>query len=60
MSLDLTFRPVKAEDKSRILDFTRFDPQTGAREPITSDEWREKAVWEMAGDHGRDVAVAIT
>jgi hypothetical protein len=41
----------------RILDFTRFNPQTGAREPITSDERMEKAVWEMAADHERDVAV---
>jgi Flp pilus assembly protein TadD len=40
-----------------ILDFTRFNPQTGQREPITSDERRVKAVWEMAGDSGRDVAV---
>jgi len=41
----------------RILDFTRFNPVTGVREPITSDERLEKAVWEMAGDNGRDVAV---
>ena len=41
----------------RILDFTRFNPKTGAREPITSDERLEKAVWEMANDNGRDVAV---
>jgi Flp pilus assembly protein TadD len=41
----------------RILDFTRFNPVTGVREPITSDERLEKAVWEMAGDAGRDVAV---
>src|SRR5688572_19030104 len=41
----------------RILDFTRFHPTTGQREPITSDERRVKAVWEMAGDSGRDVAV---
>jgi len=41
----------------RILDFTRFNPVTGVREPITSDERIEKAVWEMANDHGRDVAV---
>jgi Flp pilus assembly protein TadD len=41
----------------RILDFTRFNPRTGAREPVTSDERLEKAVWEMAGDHGREVAV---
>ena len=43
--------------RHRVLDFTRFNPQTGAREPITSDERQEKAVWEMAGDHGREVAV---
>jgi tetratricopeptide (TPR) repeat protein len=43
--------------RHRILDFTRFNPETGAREPITSDERVEKAVWEMAGDNGRDVAV---
>ncbi|HEX9188404.1 MAG TPA: alkaline phosphatase family protein, partial [Vicinamibacteria bacterium] len=43
--------------RHRVLDFTRFNPQTGAREPITSDERLEKAVWEMAGDHGKDVAV---
>jgi Flp pilus assembly protein TadD len=41
----------------RILDFTRFNPATGVREPITSDERRVKAVWEMAGESGRDVAV---
>jgi Flp pilus assembly protein TadD len=41
----------------RILDFTRFNPATGAREPITSDERRAKAVWEMAGQSDRDVAV---
>ena len=41
----------------RILDFTRFNPTTGVREPITSDERLEKAVWEMANDYGRDVAV---
>jgi Flp pilus assembly protein TadD len=41
----------------RILDFTRFHPATGQREPITSDERRVKAVWEMAGESGKDVAV---
>lgn len=41
----------------RILDFTRFNPATGQREPITSDERRAKAVWEMASEAGRDVAV---
>jgi tetratricopeptide (TPR) repeat protein len=43
--------------RHRILDFTRFNPRSGAREPITSDERLEKAVWEMAADHERDVAV---
>jgi tetratricopeptide (TPR) repeat protein len=43
--------------RHRILDFTRFHPVTGAREPITSDERLEKAVWEMASDGGREVAV---
>lgn len=43
--------------KHRILDFTRFNPRTGEREPITSDERQEKAVWEMAADNERDVAV---
>jgi tetratricopeptide (TPR) repeat protein len=41
----------------RILDFTRFNPASGQREPITSDERRAKAIWEMAGESGRDVAV---
>ena len=40
-----------------ILDFTRFNPRTGDREPITSDERRVPAVWTMAGDAGRSVAV---
>ncbi|MEW5980731.1 MAG: alkaline phosphatase family protein [Acidobacteriota bacterium] len=43
--------------RHRILDFLRFNPETGEREPITSDERMEKAVWEMANDAGRDVAV---
>ena len=33
----------------RILDFTRFRPATGQKEPITSDERRAPAVWNMAG-----------
>jgi Flp pilus assembly protein TadD len=41
----------------KILDFTRFHPVTGTREPITSDERRVKAVWEMVSEQGRDVAV---
>jgi Tfp pilus assembly protein PilF len=40
-----------------ILDFTRFNPATGAREPITSGERRVPAIWTMAGDAGRSVAV---
>jgi len=43
--------------RHRILDFTRFNPATGQREPITSDDRRVKAVWEMAGESERDVAV---
>jgi tetratricopeptide (TPR) repeat protein len=41
----------------RILDFLRFNPETGEREPITSDERMEKAVWEIANDGGLDAAV---
>jgi Flp pilus assembly protein TadD len=41
----------------KILDFTRFHPVTGTREPITSDERRVKAIWEMVSERGRDVAV---
>jgi tetratricopeptide (TPR) repeat protein len=41
----------------RILDFTRFHPVTGQREPITSDERRSKAVWEIASEAERDVAI---
>jgi Flp pilus assembly protein TadD/predicted AlkP superfamily pyrophosphatase or phosphodiesterase len=39
-----------------ILDFTRFDPATGQKEPITSDERLEPAIWNMASDAGRSVA----
>ena len=41
----------------RILDFVRFHPTTGRREPITSDERRVPAVWNLASDAGREVAV---
>jgi tetratricopeptide (TPR) repeat protein len=41
----------------RILDFTRFHPATGQREPITSDERRAKAVWEIASEAGQEVAI---
>jgi tetratricopeptide (TPR) repeat protein len=40
-----------------ILDFTRFHPVSGSKEPITSDERREPAVWNMATWAGRRVAV---
>jgi tetratricopeptide (TPR) repeat protein len=41
----------------RVLDFTRFNPATGAREPIGSDERRAPAVWNMASAAGKTVAV---
>jgi tetratricopeptide (TPR) repeat protein len=41
----------------RILDFTRFNPLDGREEPITSDERRLPAVWNMATAAGRRVAV---
>lgn len=41
----------------RILDFTRFSPATGEREPITSDERRAPAVWNLASAAGLEVAV---
>jgi tetratricopeptide (TPR) repeat protein len=40
-----------------ILDFTRRNPQTGALEPITSGERLVPAVWNMARDGGKSVAV---
>src|SRR6185503_11210579 len=40
-----------------ILDFTRFDPRTGEREPISRAERRVPAVWNMASAAGRSVAV---
>jgi tetratricopeptide (TPR) repeat protein len=40
-----------------ILDFTRFNPASGRKEPITSDERREPAIWNMASLAGRRVAV---
>ncbi len=39
-----------------ILDFTRHNPETGAREPITSAERRVPAVWNMANQGGQRVA----
>ncbi|HEV7667151.1 MAG TPA: alkaline phosphatase family protein [Thermoanaerobaculia bacterium] len=40
-----------------VLDFTRFNPEMGQREPITSAERRVPAIWNMASDAGRSVAV---
>ncbi len=40
-----------------ILDFTRFNPLDGREEPITSDERRLPAAWNMASAAGRRVAV---
>jgi tetratricopeptide (TPR) repeat protein len=41
----------------RILDFTRRRPGDGREEPITSDERRVPAVWNMATWGGKRVAV---
>lgn len=41
----------------RILDFVRFHPVTGEREPIGSEERRVPAVWNIASEAGREVAV---
>jgi tetratricopeptide (TPR) repeat protein len=41
----------------RVLDFTRFNPESGAREPIGSGERRVPAVWNMASAAGKSVAV---
>lgn len=41
----------------RILDFTRFHPATGVKEPITADERRVPAIWNMATFGGKSVAV---
>ncbi len=40
-----------------ILDFTRFNPQSGQKEPITSDERREPAIWNMTSAAGKRVGV---
>lgn len=40
-----------------VLDFTRFSPETGRREPITTAERQVPAIWNMASDAGRSVAV---
>ncbi|HET9210768.1 MAG TPA: alkaline phosphatase family protein, partial [Thermoanaerobaculia bacterium] len=40
-----------------ILDFTRRNPKTGALEPIPSSERLRPAIWNMAGDGDKSVAV---
>ena len=40
-----------------VLDFVQFDPQTGAKEPITSSVRRAPAIWNMASSAGRKSAV---
>ncbi|HEY0158989.1 MAG TPA: alkaline phosphatase family protein [Thermoanaerobaculia bacterium] len=40
-----------------ILDFTRFHPVHGRKEPITSDERKVPAVWNMATQAGKSSAV---
>ena len=41
----------------RILDFTRFNPSTGEKEPITSDERHVPAIWNMLTEKGQRVDV---
>jgi Flp pilus assembly protein TadD len=43
--------------KHGILDFVRFRPGTSQKEPITSDERKAPAIWNMASWAGRSVAV---
>jgi tetratricopeptide (TPR) repeat protein len=43
--------------KHRILDFVRLNPVTGQKEPITSDERKAPAIWNMATWAGRRVGV---
>jgi predicted AlkP superfamily phosphohydrolase/phosphomutase/Tfp pilus assembly protein PilF len=40
----------------RVLDFLRVNPVSGQREPITSDERKAPAVWNMATAAGKRVA----
>jgi Tfp pilus assembly protein PilF len=41
----------------QILDFTRFNPTTHEKEPITSDERRVPAIWSMLTYGGKQAAV---
>jgi tetratricopeptide (TPR) repeat protein len=43
--------------RHRILDFTRYNPVTRQREPITSDERAVPAIWNMVSSQGRRVDV---
>ncbi|HEV2719649.1 MAG TPA: alkaline phosphatase family protein, partial [Thermoanaerobaculia bacterium] len=43
--------------RHRILDFTRYNPVTRQREPITSDERAVPAIWNMVSSAGRRVDV---
>jgi tetratricopeptide (TPR) repeat protein len=43
--------------KHRILDFVRLNPATGQKEPVTSDERKAPAIWNMATWAGRRVGV---
>jgi hypothetical protein len=40
----------------RVLDFLRVNPVSGQREPITSDERKAPAIWNMATNAGKRVA----
>jgi Tfp pilus assembly protein PilF len=40
-----------------VLDFTRRNPESGALEPITNGERLVPAIWNMATDGGKSVAV---
>src|SRR5439155_250809 len=41
----------------RVLDFTRFNPVTRVREPITSDERAVPAIWNIVAARGQRAAV---
>ncbi|HEX3551700.1 MAG TPA: alkaline phosphatase family protein [Thermoanaerobaculia bacterium] len=40
-----------------VLDFTRRNPETGDLEPITSGERRVPAIWNLATEAGKSVAI---
>ncbi len=41
----------------KILDFTRYAPSSGIKEPITSSERRRPAIWNLASYGGRSSAI---